>query len=291
MKSMTGYGRVRHTIENREITTEIKSVNHRYFDCNVKAPRIYGFLEDAVKKICSKNISRGKVDVYISINEIGASDIKIVLNESLVAQYLNALNKINETYDVRNDISVMQIAKLPDVLSMEKEEEDAESLLKDVSLVLEETLCEYNKMREVEGLKLADDVNNRLDNILSMVETVETRSPVCVAEYRQRLEKRMAEVLADTNIEEQRVLIEAAIFADKTAVDEETVRLKSHIEQLKNMLHENNAIGRKIDFLVQEMNRETNTIGSKANDVTIAGIVVNMKAEIEKIREQIQNIE
>ncbi len=291
MKSMTGYGRARETISDREITIELRAVNHRYFDCTVKAPRMYGFLEEAVKKAANRRIARGKVDLYIAINAAGANDVRIVLNEKVAAQYLEALISLRDRFNVRDDISVMALAKLPDVLEAEKEEEDAEALKADVLRVFEQAADAFDSMREAEGEKLAADVAGRLETILELVGKVEQRSPVCVREYREKLEKRMAEVLADTTIEPQRILTEAAIFADKTAVDEETVRLRSHVDQLGKMLHERESVGRKLDFLVQEMNREANTIGSKANDVALANIVVALKAEIEKIREQIQNIE
>lgn len=291
MKSMTGYGRARETIDDREITIELRAVNHRYFDCTVKAPRMYGFLEEAVKKAANRRIARGKVDLYIAINAAGAGDVRIVLNEKVAAQYLGALISLRDRFNVRDDISVMALAKMPDVLEAEKEEEDAEALKADVLRVFEQAADAFDTMREAEGEKLAADVAGRLETILELVGKVEQRSPVCVREYREKLEKRMAEVLADTTIEPQRILTEAAIFADKTAVDEETVRLRSHVDQFGKMLHERESVGRKLDFLVQEMNREANTIGSKANDVALANIVVALKAEIEKIREQIQNIE
>lgn len=291
MKSMTGYGRSRQTLSDREITVELRAVNHRYLDCTVKAPRMYGFLEEAVKKAAGQRISRGKVDIYVAVNEIGGGDTKIILNEKVAAQYLGALTALRDRFGVRDDISVMALAKLPDVLAIEKEEEDADRLRADVLTVFEQAAASFDEMRAAEGEKLAADVSARLDVILGLVTEVETRSPDCVREYREKLEKRMSEVLGDTSIEPQRILTEAALFADKTAVDEETVRLRSHVGQLTKMLLEDAAIGRKLDFLVQEMNREANTIGSKANDVTLANIVVNLKAEIEKIREQIQNIE
>ncbi len=291
MKSMTGYGRARETVSDREITIELRAVNHRYFDCTVKAPRMYGFLEEAVKKAANRRIARGKVDLYISINAAGANDVRVVLNEKVAAQYVDALRSLRDRFDVRDDISVMTLAKLPDVLGAEKEEEDAETLKADVLRVFEQAAHAFDAMREAEGAKLAEDVAARLQTILKLIGEVEQRSPICVREYREKLERRMAEVLADTTIEPQRILTEAAIFADKTAVDEETVRLRSHVDQLGKMLQERESVGRKLDFLVQEMNREANTIGSKANDVALANIVVALKAEIEKIREQIQNIE
>ncbi|MGE4549646.1 MAG: YicC/YloC family endoribonuclease [Intestinibacillus sp.] len=291
MKSMTGYGRARETLSDREILVELRAVNHRYFDCSVKAPRMYGFLEDAVKKAAGKHIARGKVDIYVSVNAVGGSDTRVVLNRNMARRYLEALASLRDEFGLADDISVMSLAKMPEVLTAEKEEEDMEALKKDVLSILDKAFGEFDVMREREGQKLAADVEKRMETILELVSQVEVRSPACVQEYRGKLEKRMAEVLADTAIDPQRVLLEAALFADKTAVDEETVRLRSHVHQLKLMLEENAPVGRKLDFLVQEMNRESNTIGSKANDVQLAKIVVALKAEIEKIREQIQNIE
>lgn len=291
MKSMTGYGRSRETLLDREILVELRAVNHRYFDCTVKAPRMYGFLEDTIKKAAGKRISRGKVDIYVSVNAIGGGDTRIVLNEKVAQRYLDALAALRDGFQLQDDISVMTLAKMPDVLTAEKEEEDMEALKRDVLSVFEKAMAEFDIMREREGKKLAGDVAGRMETILGLVTQVETRSPQCVQEYREKLEKRMSEVLADTSIDPQRILMEAALFADKTAVDEETVRLRSHVHQLGLMLEEDAPVGRKLDFLVQEMNREANTIGSKANDVQLANIVVALKAEIEKIREQIQNIE
>lgn len=291
MKSMTGYGRAQKTLSDREILVELRAVNHRYFDCAVKAPRIYGFLDDAIKKTAGQHIARGKVDVFVSINTMGGSDTRIVLNEPVAKRYLDALTTLRDTFHLRDDISVVSLSGMPDVLAVEKEEEDMDALRRDVLSVLEQAITEFNGMREQEGKKLSDDVSARAETILSLVSQVEKRSPQCVQEYRSKLTRRMQEVLADTAIDPQRILLEAALFADKTAVDEETVRLRSHIHQFGLMLKEETAVGRKLDFLVQEMNREANTIGSKANDVELANIVVSIKAEIEKIREQIQNIE
>lgn len=291
MKSMTGYGRSRETINGRDITAEVRAVNHRYLDCTVKAPRIYGFLEEAAKKAVSARVSRGKVDVYLSIDASQAGDVKIVLNRQVAEGYLTALREIGEKYSLRDDMSIMGLARLPDVFSAEKEEPDIEALTQDMSAVLEQALAEFDKMRGREGEKLRADILNRLNTILSLISQVEERSPKTVEEYRAKLTARMNEVLEDTSIDPQRILAEAAIYADRIAVDEETVRLRSHVNQMEYMLEERNPVGRKLDFLVQEMNREANTIGSKAGDFTLAGLVVDLKAEIEKIREQVQNIE
>lgn len=291
MKSMTGYGRARAAIDGREITVEVRAVNHRYLDVSVKAPRIYGFLEEALKKAAAGCISRGKVDIFVAMEAAGASQTTVRLDEDLAQSYYQALTALRDRLRLQDDITVMQIARLPDVLISERVEIDAEKLTKDVLQVFEEAVAAFNEMRALEGTKMAADVSGRTKTIEELVSVIEKRSPERVAEYRERLERRMKEILADTTIEPQRILTEAAIFADKTAVDEETVRLRSHLHQLELMLAETAPVGRKLDFLVQEMNREANTIGSKANDVQLANTVVGLKAEIEKIREQIQNIE
>lgn len=291
MKSMTGYGRARQTLHERDITVELRSVNHRYLDVNVKAPRIYGFLEEAAKTAVSALIARGKVDVFISIDSSAAGDVRISLNHKILEGYLNALHEMRDQYGLTDDISVMRLARLPDVFSAEKQETDADELTKDVLEVLTAAGADFSTMRAREGVKMKEDILSRAQTILELVGEVEQRSPQAVEEYRAKLTARMNEVLADTTIDPQRILAEAAIYADRTAVAEETVRLRSHMHQLEVMAAEEKPIGRKLDFLVQEMNREANTIGSKANDITLAKIVVDIKSEIEKIREQIQNIE
>ncbi len=291
MKSMTGYGRARETSDIREIVVELRAVNHRYLDVNVKAPRGYGFLEEAVKKLAASKISRGKVDIYISVTDLAAQETTITLNHELAQSYFDALVELRDALHLHDDISVMNIAKMPDVLVSQRVEVDADALTASVSEVFNEAVKQFDDMRQVEGEKLAQDVRNRMNTIKEIVEQVEIRSPERVTAYREKLEKRMNEILADSTVDEQRILTEAAIFADKTAVDEETVRLRSHLDQLDNMLMDSNPVGRKLDFLVQEMNREANTIGSKANDSILANYVISLKAEIEKIREQIQNIE
>ena len=291
LKSMTGYGRARMTISDREITVEIRSVNHRYLDVTVKAPRIYGFLDEAAKSAIGKWIARGKVDIYISIDASDAGDETIVLNKRILENYLDLLHEIRDTYSLTDDISVMSLAKMQDVFTAEKQEADAEEIKRDVLTVLEAAAADYAAMREREGEKMREDILNRRETILGLVSQVEVRSPKAVEEYRAKLTARMNEVLSDTTIDPQRILAEAAIYADRTAVDEETVRLRSHMQQLQLMADDTHPIGRKLDFLVQEMNREANTIGSKANDMELAKIVVDLKAEIEKIREQVQNIE
>ncbi len=291
MKSMTGYGRAKQELHGRTITAELRAVNHRYLDCTVKAPRQYGFLDDAVKKAAAARIARGKVEVYINVETQEGGDIAVTVNHALAEHYLAALHELADKYGLRDDVSVMSLAKLPDVLGSERIEQDADEMTCDVLSVFNEACDNFDEMRTREGAKLAEDVRNRASEIERMVGEVEVRSPERVREYREKLLARMKEVLADTSIDETRIVTEAAIYADKTAVDEETVRLRSHLQQLDGMLNEVKPVGRKLDFLVQEMNRETNTIGSKANDVSMAQIVVNIKSEIEKIREQIQNIE
>ncbi len=291
MKSMTGYGRARETSNEREIVVELRAVNHRYLDVNVKAPRGYGFLEEAIKKLAASKISRGKVDIYINVTDLAAQETTITLNHELAQSYFDALVELRDALHLHDDISVMSIAKMPDVLVSQRVEVDAEALTASVSEVFNEAVKQFDEMREIEGEKLASDVRNRMNTIKEIVQQIEIRSPERVIAYREKLEKRMNEILADSTVDEQRILTEAAIFADKTAVDEETVRLRSHLDQLDTMLKDSNPVGRKLDFLVQEMNREANTIGSKANDSILANYVISLKAEIEKIREQIQNIE
>lgn len=291
MKSMTGYGRAKEVRDGKTITVELRAVNHRYLDCTVKAPRQYGFLDDAVKKAAAARIARGKVEIFVGVEVEEGGDVAVTVNHQLAKRYLDALHDLSEAYGLRDDVTVMSLAKLPDVLGSERIEQDAEAMTREVLAVFQQACDGFDQMREREGEKLAEDVRNRCAAIERMVGEVETRSPERVKEYREKLLARMQEVLADTSIDETRILTEAAIYADKTAVDEETVRLRSHLHQMDGMLKETQPIGRKLDFLVQEMNREANTIGSKANDVTLARIVVDIKSEIEKIREQIQNIE
>ena len=284
MKSMTGYGRARQVLHGRTVTVELRAVNHRYLDCTVKAPRQFGFLDDAVKKAAAARIARGKTEIYVSVETDEGGDLSVTVNHALAERYLAALRELSEKYGLRDDVTVMSLAKLPDVLGSERIEQDADELTQDVLTVFAEACDGFDQMREREG-------ENRAAVMETLVGEVEKRSPERVAEYREKLLARMREVLESTDIDETRIVTEAAIYADKTAVDEETVRLRSHLHQLDGMLNEVKPVGRKLDFLVQEMNREANTIGSKANDVEMAQTVVNIKSEIEKIREQIQNIE
>lgn len=292
IKSMTGYGRARMDLHKRDITVEVRSVNNRYLDCTVKMPRMYAFAEEAVKGRVQKAVSRGKVDVFITVDASAADVAKVSVNQELAAQYAAALRTLSglcgsETYQV----SPETLARFPDVLTVTKADEDLETVSEDLCTVLDEALKAYNAMRAVEGEKLAQDIASRLDTIDECTARVEARSPETVAEYRAKLTARMQEVLQSTTIDPQRILTEAAIYADKVAVDEETVRLRSHTSQLRTMLCADEPMGRKMDFLIQEVNRESNTIGSKCNDVSIAQIVVQLKAEVEKMREQVQNIE
>ena len=288
---MTGYGRARQTLNGRDITVEVRSVNNRYLDCTVKVPRTYIFAEDAVKARVQKAVSRGKVDVFITIDAAAADETVVAVNEPLARGYYEALTRLKDMFSLEDGLNAVTLAKFPDVLTVTKAEEDLESVAADICTVLDEALAAYNAMRTVEGGKLREDIAGRADTIEAVVGKVEERSPQTVAAYREKLLARMQEVLQSTAIDESRILTEAAIFADKIAVDEETVRLRSHLSQLRTMLESDQPIGRKLDFLIQEVNRECNTIGSKCNDLTIAQDVVNMKAEVEKIREQVQNIE
>ena len=276
---------------DKQITVEVRSVNNRYLDCTVKLPRLYAFCEDAVKQAVKQAVSRGKVDVYVTVNLTQSTDVRIALNRPVLEGYLAALRAIAEGYPVRDDVSVSTLSRLPDVFTVEKTEEDEDLLKEQLLGVVAEALQGYNEMRRVEGEALARDLGAKAEGILERVSFVEARSPRSVAEYREKLYAKMQEVLQSTTVDEARILTEAAIFADKVAVDEETVRLRSHMDQLRVMLRADEPIGRKLDFLMQEINRETNTIGSKCSDLEIARTVVDMKAELEKIREQIQNIE
>ena len=294
IKSMTGYGRGEATFEGRSITIELRAVNNRYLDCTVKMPRAYIFAEDAMKTRIQKDIARGKVDVFVTINNTGGEALSVTVNEPLAAAYIDALWKLYELgggQKVRMDYTAAELARFPDVLVVEKQEEDLETLKEQLLSVLDLAIRDFNSMREKEGRRLADDILVRAETIEKLVALVEERSPQTVSEYRAKLEAKMAEVLQNTQIEESRLLTEAAIFADKVAVDEETVRLHSHLAQLREMLAKGGAVGRKLDFLIQEFNREANTIGSKCSDIEIARHVVDIKAEIEKIREQVQNLE
>ena len=291
VKSMTGYGRAVETVNGREFTVEIRSVNNRYLDCTVKLPRALSFAEDTVKQAVKNTISRGKVDVYITQRSEGDADVKVTLNTAMAAGYVEAMRQMAQEFAIREDISVSLLSRMPDVFTVEKPEVDEEQLLSDMMQVVNAALANYDAMRTKEGEALKNDLSSRGNTIRSLVSQVEEGNGQTVIDYRTRLYNKLQEVLANTAIDESRILTEAAIFADKVAVDEETVRLRSHLEQMDSMLAAGGAMGRKLDFLLQEMNREANTIGSKCTDVRLARIVVDIKAELEKIREQTQNIE
>lgn len=293
VKSMTGYGRARQTLDGRDITVEVRGVNNRYLDTTVKLPRAYLFCEDAVKQRVPRAVSRGKVDVFVTIDASAADAAAVTVNEPLARAYIAALGEIGALGGgvLTGGCSAADVARFPDVLTVAKAEEDLERVQADICAVADEALAAYNAMRAVEGEKLAADIASRLDAIEELTGRVEARSPETVREYREKLAARMREALQGVAVEDSRILTEAAIYADKVAVDEETVRLRSHVSQLRDMLSSDEPMGRKMDFLIQEVNRESNTVGSKCCDVEIARVVVELKAEVEKIREQVQNIE
>ncbi len=288
---MTGFGRYEENVNGRHIIVEIKSVNHKFFEFSLRISRGFSFLEDKIKTFVQNRVSRGKVEVYVHIDNLEESQVQVEVNRPLVEEYIKAFTEIKENFNVAGEISLGLLSKYGDIFSVQKTPEDEELVFDCVKVVAQKALDAFVSMREVEGQRLSDDIRTRSKNILSLVEDIKKLSPGTVSAYKSRLEARILEVLNDRNIDEQRVLTEVAIFADKVAVDEETVRLESHFKQLESFFSTNGAIGRKMDFLVQEMNREANTIGSKCTDSAISYIVVEIKAEIEKIREQIQNIE
>ncbi len=297
VKSMTGYGRGEETAQGTTVTVELRAVNNRYLDCTVKMPRTYIFAEDALKELVQSKVSRGKVDVFVNVAHEGGDDVTVTVNESLARAYVRAMLQLERlgaeegNRTILSDYKTADLARFPDVLTVEKKEEDQDQVKALLLAALDRALDDFNTMRAREGEKLKADILGRADTIESLTAKVEQRSPETVKEYRNRLEVKMQEVLQNTQIDESRLLTEAAIFADKVAVDEETVRLHSHLSQLRELLGKGGAVGRKLDFLIQEFNREANTIGSKCSDIQIARIVVDIKAEIEKIREQVQNIE
>ena len=291
IKSMTGYGGAKGSAEGLSVSIELKSVNNRYLDVSVKLPRTMLFAEEPIKAAVGRHISRGKVDVFVTVDQSASDDMEVRVNEPLLKGYIEALSAAAEKFGLQNDMTVMSLCRLPDVLSTDRREIDSSALMTGITEILERALTEYDAMRLREGEKLRDDVLARLETISRLPGVVEENAPKTVAEYRARLEQKLQEVLATANIDESRVLTEAAIFADKIAVDEETVRLRSHISQLRGLTNGESPAGRKMDFLIQELNREANTIGSKCQNADIAHVVVELKAEIEKIREQIQNVE
>ncbi len=291
IKSMTGYGSAKGSVEGLSITVELKSVNNRYLDASVRLPRSFLFAEEAIKSAVQKHISRGKVDVFVTVDSSETADVSVKINEPLLRGYLEALRRIADDYGLPDDVTALAVSRFPEVLTVEKKDLDAEAISAGITAITEQALQDFDAMRLREGEKLRDDVLGRLQTIDALVAKVEAESPKTVADYCARLEAKMAEVLGSAGIDESRILTEAAIFADHIAVDEETVRLRSHMAQLRTMINGNSPTGRKIDFLIQEFNREANTIGSKCQNSEIAHIVVDLKSEIEKIREQIQNIE
>ena len=291
INSMTGFGRERMILNNREIIVEVRSVNNRFCEFSARTPRNYGYLDERLKALFKSQITRGKVEVSVSIYKQEGADAEIAINKTIAEGYIKALRSVKDEFSLSDDLSLSSIMRLPDIFTVVKTEDDEEEIWRDVNEVANGALARFLEMRKTEGAKLYDDVLSRLALIEENVGKIEERSPKVNDEYRDRLFARLKEVLQDTNIDEQRVLTEAAVFADKTAVDEETVRLRSHIAQFRGLLDAKEPVGRKLDFLVQELNREVNTIGSKCQDITITKMVVDMKAEIEKIREQIQNIE
>lgn len=291
LKSMTGFGRMQEVINNREILVEIKAVNHRYYEFNSRVPRAYGYLDEKLKGFLNGRVSRGKVEVSVSIFNQEGSDAAIEINRSIADGYVSALRSVSEELDLKDDLSLSSIMRLPDIFNVVKTAEDEEIIWQDVKTVASKALDKFINMRETEGQKMYEDISSRLDFIESVVGEVEKRSPEVTELYREKLYSKIKEIVEDRNIDEARILTEAAVFSEKTAVDEETVRLRSHIAQYRLLLKSEEPVGRKLDFLTQELNREVNTIGSKGQDLEITKMVVDLKSEIEKIREQIQNIE
>lgn len=296
VKSMTGYGRGEATAEGRHVLFEIKSVNHKFFECNVKLPRAYLFLEDKLRAYVQGRVSRGKVDLFLQVETLEEPEVRVTVNHSLADAYVGAFQELKERYALNDNLSLSHLLRCPDLLVVEKAPEDEDGLWQVVLRAAEPAVTSFLQMRETEGARLSEDLLEKIARIEAMVAQIEEITPETVAEYRERLYAKIQELLGDRSIDEQRVLTEVAVFADKVAVDEETVRLKSHIQQLREFLTgggqtDGQPIGRKLDFLIQEMNREANTIGSKSVNSKIAYIVVDLKSEIEKIREQVQNIE
>ena len=291
IRSMTGFGRSEQTLDGREITVELKSVNHRYFEMSSRITRAYAFLEEKIKSRIQQCVSRGKLDVFVSVVNTGEKQANVIVNHSLASGYVAALRELKQTYSLSGEAAISDITRFGDIFTVHMAPEDEDEIWGSVMPVLDDALDKFIAMREREGEKLRDDVVSRSNSILKLVDYVDKHSPETVKKYRQRLEERIKDVLQSVEIDEQRMLTEAAIFADRVAVSEETVRLRSHFDQMFSMLDSDSAIGRKLDFILQEMNREANTIGSKVQDADLAHTVVEIKGELEKIREQIQNIE
>ncbi len=291
VRSMTGFGRGHAVLNGRDITVEIRAVNHRYYEFSCRLPRAFSFAEERLKSLLQGKIARGKLEVSVLVQNVTAVSEKITANKEVIGAYIQALREIKDEFSLTDDLSLSAVMKLPDAFTVVKEETDEDQLWEDLKSVTVEALNNFIAMRETEGARMKADISSRLDVIEKNVAFVEERSPLIVENYRKRLYDRMCEVLDGKAVDENRILLEAGIFSEKTAVDEETVRLRSHIAQFREMLESAEPIGRKLDFLVQEMNRETNTIGSKVQDIEVTKVVVDQKSEIEKIREQIQNIE
>lgn len=291
MNSMTGYGRSRQVLDGREITVEIRSVNHRYLEYSARIPRMYGYLEEKLKAFLQSSVSRGKVEVTVTIQNLTGGDTVVQINQALAKGYLDAMRSQAEYLGLKDDLTLSTLTRFNDVFTLQKLEEDQQVIWNSVQQVARQALDQFLEMRRREGERLKLDLLQKLGLLNGHVAAVEEQSPKTVAAYRERLLQKMEELLADRCIDQQRILLEAGLYAEKIAVDEETVRLKSHLEQFAQMMEQSGPVGRKLDFLVQEINRETNTIGSKAQDLAVTRRVVEMKSEIEKIREQIQNIE
>lgn len=291
LRSMTGYGRSQKILNGRDISVEIRSVNHRYYEYSSRIPRTYSYIDEKLKAVLKTSVARGKVEISVTINNIEGKDSQIAVNKGVAEGYVTALRSISEELALKDDLTLSNLIRIPDVFNIQKTPDDEEQICADVSEVTAEALERFVAMRETEGTRLKKDILEKADFIIERVKMVEEQSPLTVEAYRNKLYKKLSEVLADKNIDEQRIITEAAIFSEKIAVDEETVRLRSHISQLRDILESDEAVGRKLDFIVQEINREVNTIGSKAQDLNITKLVVDMKSEIEKIREQIQNVE
>ena len=288
---MTGYGRYQQIVGNRDILVEIRSVNYRYFEFSCRIPRNMGYLEEKLKRLIKENVSRGKIEVLVTINNVDGKDETISVNMGVAQGYIDALRSANDTFKLPDDLTLSQLSRFPDVFTVIKTIDDENEIWDAVKLIAEKSLEKFVAMKSIEGEKMFKDVLSKLDTIESMVGVVEVASPQTIENYRTRLYDKLSEVLESKDIDESRIVTECALLSEKLAVDEETVRLRSHISQFRELLNSNEPVGRKLDFLIQEMNREVNTTGSKAQDITITKTVVDMKSELEKIREQIQNIE
>ena len=291
IKSMTGYGRAEHMSETLKITAEVKAVNHRFSDYSIRMPRHLLALEDRVRKLASEYITRGKTDIFISVESFGEDDKEIILNEALAASYIKALSELRDKFSLRDDVSVTSVSRYPDIFKSERKEVDEEAIWEQIKPVFTEALENFTAMRKREGARIFEDLNQRVNYMKTLADSIDKKAPEIVKEYQDRLYEKIKETIGDRNIDEGRVLTEVAIFADKVAINEELVRLKSHFEEYNVILSGDEPAGRRLDFLIQEINREINTIGSKANDMEVAKTVVELKAELEKLREQIQNIE